>query len=161
MNRTIIDNWNSVVGKDNLVYHLGDFTFGKDNYMFDMVFDKLNGKIVLIEGNHDQLTRKNKHKFYAYYDQYHEIKINGVDITLCHYPLLTWNKKHHNAIMLHGHCHYNLPVTRKEGKELGKILDVGVDGNNFMPYSFNDIMTIMDKKPMGVDNVLFKDHHGK
>lgn len=27
------------------------------------------------------------------------------EVSLCHYPLLTWNRKHFGAIMLHGHCH--------------------------------------------------------
>ena len=27
------------------------------------------------------------------------------EVSLCYYPLLTWNRKHFGAIMLHGHCH--------------------------------------------------------
>ena len=34
MDNAIIQNWNSVIGKDDIVYFLGDFTFGdKDNIM--------------------------------------------------------------------------------------------------------------------------------
>ena len=50
MNSTIISNWNSVVDKDDIVYHLGDFILG-DN-ISDFI-NKLNGKIYLVRGNHD------------------------------------------------------------------------------------------------------------
>ncbi len=29
MNETIIANWNSVVGPDDIIFHLGDFLFGR------------------------------------------------------------------------------------------------------------------------------------
>mgnify|MGYP006271418475 CR=1 FL=1 len=78
-----------------------------------------------------------------------------------HYPMVVWNKKHHNAWMLCGHTHYNLPVSRQDNMELGKLLDVGVDGNEYKPYSFDDIKRIMDKKPLMPKNILFSDHHGR
>jgi calcineurin-like phosphoesterase family protein len=157
MDNAIIDNWNSLVGKDDLVYHLGDFCFGKRDCEFDFYFNKLNGKICFIEGNHDSLAFKNKHKFFSYRN-YHEIKINNQLIILCHYPMMTWRNKHHGSFMLHGHCHYNLPATRKDSN-YGKILDVGVDGNNFKPYSFEEIKSILDKKPVDNPNPMFEDHH--
>ena len=46
--------WNSVVGKDDLVLYVGDYSDGivKD---LDDLYRKLNGRIVLIKGNHDVL----------------------------------------------------------------------------------------------------------
>ena len=72
---------------------------------------------------------------------------------------MTWNKKHHGAWMLCGHSHYNLPATRKDANCLGKILDVGVDGNNFTPYSFDEISIIMEKKSSDTSIVQLNDHH--
>lgn len=46
MDETLINNWNSVVGKDDIVWHLGDF----GNYE---VVKRLNGKINLIWGNYE------------------------------------------------------------------------------------------------------------
>lgn len=90
---------------------------------------------------------------------YKEINILGHKITLCHYPLVTWNRKSHGSWMLSAHSHYNMPVTRKEGTSLGKILDVGVDGHDFKPYSFDEIKEIMAAKPLFSASNLFNDHH--
>ena len=52
MNETIIANWNSVVGPDDIIFHLGDFCLG-DSAEWINVLNRLNGKIYLIAGNHD------------------------------------------------------------------------------------------------------------
>lgn len=52
MDKTIIDNWNKVVKKDDIVYHLGDFGFGSKEKITEYR-KKLNGRIFLILGNHD------------------------------------------------------------------------------------------------------------
>jgi calcineurin-like phosphoesterase family protein len=49
VNEYVILRWNETVGKDDLVYHLGDVSFISDQYV-----DKLNGNIFLIRGNHDK-----------------------------------------------------------------------------------------------------------
>jgi calcineurin-like phosphoesterase family protein len=151
MNETIISNWNKVVKKDDLVYHLGDFMFGKTDAEFNNVFRRLNGLIVLIRGNHDGLAWKNRSKFYASYNSYHEIKINGQDITLCHYAMRVFNKSHRGAYCLYGHSHGSLP---DDPHSLS--FDCGVDCHNFTPINFEEVKEIMSKK-------LWKpiDHHGE
>ena len=52
MNQEIIKRWNSVVSKNDIVYHLGDFAFGNKNFI-ESIVNQLNGKIYLILGNHD------------------------------------------------------------------------------------------------------------
>lgn len=52
MNEKLIDEWNSKVKEDDWIYHLGDFAFCGHNKVLDL-FSKLNGNILLIEGNHD------------------------------------------------------------------------------------------------------------
>lgn len=49
MDKVIISRWNEIVRKDDLVYHLGDFSFKDPSYYLD----KLNGNKILIKGNHD------------------------------------------------------------------------------------------------------------
>jgi calcineurin-like phosphoesterase family protein len=58
MNETIIENWNKTVNPGDYVYHLGDFAFGQKK-LHRGFYDRLNGSIRLIVGNHDDI------KFYA------------------------------------------------------------------------------------------------
>lgn len=54
MNETIIHNWNSVVADDDIVYLLGDVAHEySDVESLKTTLKRLNGKIVLIAGNHD------------------------------------------------------------------------------------------------------------
>ena len=56
MNETIISNWNRVVSPEDIVFHLGDFCLGGSAEWVN-VLNRLNGKIYLISGNHDRITR--------------------------------------------------------------------------------------------------------
>lgn len=57
MNEALIENYNSVVGVNDVVWCLGDFCFGpKENIAKIML--RLNGKLRLVKGNHDR--HKNK-----------------------------------------------------------------------------------------------------
>ena len=58
MDKRLIELWNSVVGNNDLVYVLGDFTLSRKMYVIKNLVDSLNGKKILIMGNHD--TRKPK-----------------------------------------------------------------------------------------------------
>lgn len=52
MNEYIVNKWNSVVTKDDIVYHLGDVGFGSTDELKELV-GRLNGTKILIRGNHD------------------------------------------------------------------------------------------------------------
>jgi calcineurin-like phosphoesterase family protein len=70
MDETLIDNWNSVVGKDDIVWHLGDF----GNYE---VVKRLNGKINLIWGNYElnEFIKKYNIMESIKQDPYYQIKM--------------------------------------------------------------------------------------
>lgn len=51
MNETMVRNWNAIVGPEDTVYHLGDFAFAAR--AVEIFTPKLNGKKILIAGNHD------------------------------------------------------------------------------------------------------------
>jgi calcineurin-like phosphoesterase family protein len=53
MGETIVENWNSVVPPTGRVYHHGDVALGPIMESLKWV-SKLNGEIVLIDGNHDR-----------------------------------------------------------------------------------------------------------
>jgi calcineurin-like phosphoesterase family protein len=148
MNEKIIDNWNSKIGKKDLVYHLGDLGFFKKYEDCERMVQRLNGKIINVKGNHDnyKIIRPIPLKL-ELMPTYLEIRINGVDITMCHYALRTWSKKHYgSSYMISGHSHATDIELNKDFVGLGKILDVGVDGNNFYPYEWDEIVEIMKNK---------------
>ena len=165
MNETIISNWNKVVSKGDIVYHLGDFGFtrkmGLDPYQgMKILLSRLNGSINLILGNHDcQNYNQKTLSLFASNSLLREKTIDDQRIVMCHYSMISWARKAKGSWMLCGHSHNNLPAIRKDATQIGKILDVGVDGNNFTPYSFEDIKKIMDRKPIFPKNPLLNDHH--
>ena len=75
--------------------------------MSHLYLKQWKGRKHLIIGNHD--TWINKQTFNPRYCEeitpYKEIKENGNDIVLMHYPIESWNGKEHGSIHLHGHTH--------------------------------------------------------
>lgn len=143
MNETIINNWNSVVGKDDLVYHLGDFAFASANKTIEII-KRLNGNIHLIIGNHDNYKLLKKIKdFFVNVDHYKEIRYLYEDkkyhICMMHYPIQQWNRMQYNSMMLCGHSHGSLNHEVKEGHIK---YDVGIDTDlsNFYPILLDDII---------------------
>ena len=51
----LIDNWNKVVSPTDKIYHLGDVGFYNVSKLLE-VMSRLNGRKVLIKGNHDNLS---------------------------------------------------------------------------------------------------------
>lgn len=56
MNDEMVRRWNSVVGKDDIVFHLGDFSF-QGYQAISTIFPQLNGHISLLLGNHDRYRK--------------------------------------------------------------------------------------------------------
>ena len=53
MDNRLIELWNSIVGKDDLVYVLGDFTLSRRKDVIANLVNILHGRKILIMGNHD------------------------------------------------------------------------------------------------------------
>lgn len=144
MDENLITNWNSVVKKSDIIYHLGDFTFYKDPKKIDNILKRLNGRKILIRGNHDQQLKDDLLKHFEEIHQLHEIQINdsmnNKRVVMCHYPLREWNLFHRGSFMLYGHVHGKL----NENKDL--MCDVGVDSWNYFPASWEDIKLHMKSK---------------
>ena len=58
MDTKLIELWNSTVAAEDIVYMLGDFTLSRNKGIITNLVSKLNGRKILIMGNHD--TRKPK-----------------------------------------------------------------------------------------------------
>lgn len=134
MREALIKNWNSVVGPKDIVYHLGDVSWIQKGPIIDDILYALNGVKHLIIGNHDKKIISNK--AWESVESTGRVSIGkDVDIYLCHFPWLAWNKSHYGSIHLHGHCHGNLPLDKTV-----KRWDMGVDCNNYTPVNLSEIL---------------------
>ena len=150
MNAQMIVEWNQAVPKNARVFHMGDVSFMGTAKTAE-VLSQLNGKIHLIEGNHDRHMTKVCRSFFQSIEQMKELKIEGNRIVLCHFPLESWHNMHYGAWHLHGHTHGSLPG-------FGRRLDVGMDALRFWhPISYRAIAARMDKiQPASRDFHQFK-----
>ena len=158
MNDMIVNNINDVVGQDDILIHLGDWSFGG----FDSIrtfYDRLICKnIHLILGNHDEHIEKNKEDVQGLFltvSHYETLCIGKQKFRLMHYPISSWNGLSKGVIHLHGHTH--LPTHLRMGQ--GKRIDVGIDGHpSFRPYHIlREIVPLMEKQPIKSD--MSNDHH--
>ena len=100
MNETLIENWNRVVGQDDIVFHLGDFCMG-GSHEWTKILNRLNGKIYLILGNHDlkNIRQGYTSRFELTTMQMH-IEVDKQKIYLNHCPLLCYG----GASGIRGNC---------------------------------------------------------
>ena len=111
---------------------------------------RLNGKIHLILGNHDKMSQELYSSFTEVNGGLKDIKIDGQKITLCHYPMRSWNSSFHGAWHLFGHVH-----GRMENVNTGLSFDVGVDVPEweYSPVSWDKIKEKMKIKKQSWDKV--------
>ena len=95
--------WNSVVGKDDLVLHVGDFSDGNVADL-DELCRRLNGRIVLIKGNHDQLDDSIYRMAFA--DVVESMYIDELKLLLVHDPETATLRP--GDRMIYGHFHRGL-----------------------------------------------------
>jgi calcineurin-like phosphoesterase family protein len=160
-NETLVKSINSVVQPNDILYHLGDWSFGGHENIKNFR-DQLNcNEIHLVFGNHDQhITPIDSpyRKLFSSCNYVLELSMKvdrkyGIvgkqKMFLSHYGHRVWNKSHHGSIHLFGHSHGTLPM-------FGKSMDVGVDTNGLYPYHLDEIMNIMSNQKVEII-----DHHNE
>jgi calcineurin-like phosphoesterase family protein len=136
MNEVMVERWNEAVDEDQTVFHLGDFAYKGPSSTVPKLLDRLNGNIILIQGNHDH--KRSLQWFDAVHDLA-EVVVGDQRIIMCHYGMRVWNHSFRGSWHLYGHSHGTLP-TRPDRKEL----DIGVDSWRFSPVSFFEIESAME-----------------
>lgn len=145
MNAKMIQMWNERVQPGDTVYHLGDFAMGQKHNVH--IRKQLNGKVILIKGNHD---RKDEVMKDAGFDEIHRnliLELDGLKLYLAHIPIhlpdpterwypseLTQKPSEAYDYFLCGHVH-------QQWKRQGKTINVGVDVSNFMPLTLQELLS--------------------
>ena len=131
MNTALINNWNNTVAKEDKVFFLGDFGFGKREDIIRWG-NKLNGHKIMIYGNHDRFPLK------VYYDAGFEI-VSKWPIVIRDRFLLSHAPIEYDAgelINIHGHIHNDETI----GPTLSdKSVCVCVERWNYKPVEIKEI----------------------
>ena len=141
MNRSLIENYNSVVHKNDTVYILGDISHHMPIERVNELMGKMNGKKILIKGNHD---KKYLLELFEEICDFKTVSLDGVYFALMHYPMLSWPKKNKESIQLHGHIHADMTYNEQNRNENIRRYDVGVDANEFYPVSVKQIVEFFE-----------------
>jgi calcineurin-like phosphoesterase family protein len=139
--------WTLLAPGDNL-YYLGDLQWHSTKESLDVLFDVFKRRRVnfhWVLGNHDNVPQNYKHRALVSVSVLKDVAIKKQPMTLCHYPMLCWNRSHYDAIQLHGHIH-DEDSTHKlmEGIALppARRLNVNVEFHSWEPWAFEDILLI-------------------
>ncbi len=153
MNENIVQAWNSRVGPDDNVYHLGDFSFGKEAETRNLL-ERLNGHIHLVNGNHDSSKLITNLPFVSV-SSYKTLRIERgdqiINIVMMHFPIESWDRMHHGAIHLHGHLHGDDHHTCRR---LPNRMDVGVDcrpQKDMAPFSLDEVLDLLKTQNAGLE----------
>lgn len=136
MNESLVRRWNHMVKPNDIVYHLGDVSFLRQEFTTP-ILEKLNGGIYLIKGNHDRNWKAKN--IIATFLECH-LNHDGQDIYMTHHPHPTWPFEAQGGWHLHGHTHGNPP---HDGWQANR-MDVGVDPRGYRPISIVEVKEHMD-----------------
>lgn len=136
MTEDMINKWNSQVNDDDIIYHIGDLSFGNCDQTIE-VLKRLKGKIILIKGNHDLSKHYQKINELGLLHEYHEVgitlKYKKQQMWLTHYPLEIGLRPRKWSI--HGHIHSEESAWENQ-------INVGVDSPHFKHKPFGELITI-------------------
>lgn len=157
MNEDYIAAWNETVADEDSVYYLGDFTLWDGDFARG-IWLRLNGRVAVVPGGHDKRWLKGHKKEPMHTKSGRNIEVLPPLLTLsfnvahrpqkivvCHYPVASWDCKHHGAWHVHAHAH-------GKHRGYGKIIDSGVDAYGKHPLSLDILADIDSSNTWGAYN---------
>jgi calcineurin-like phosphoesterase family protein len=128
MNEALLERWNATVGREDEVWHLGDFAIRQSAERMAGILHRLAGTKHLVRGNNDP-DETVALPGWASVVERAELVVDGVALVLAHHPLDVWPA---GALNLHGHSH-----GRRKARPMQ--LDVGVDCWDYRPVGWERI----------------------
>lgn len=132
--RQLIAIWNRVVGIDDTVLHLGDFSYGRSAAFVKDVRKQLNGTIWLVHGNHDRTTSSLRNIFTAINPRDVVAEAIGLDpgdapLIYCRHAPFTFTAAETEAAseLWHGHVHnraFQAPTPKHRAWGVDRQLDL-------------------------------------
>jgi calcineurin-like phosphoesterase family protein len=165
MNAHIVGNINEMVGQDDILFHLGDWSFGGFEQIEIFRNQIVCKNVHIITGNHDhhiENDREGCQSLFSSVNKYLNLVVkwnvgtplmDEARFALMHFPIASWDNMARGAIHLHGHVHFE-PRLRIGA---GKMMDVGVDGNGLYPIQMSEVLRLMRNQP--IKSMFVFDHH--
>ena len=161
MDEVLVERWNATVAPDDEVMVLGDFAMGRIDETLP-VAGVLNGRKVLLAGNHDRCWHGHKKGVEAATDRYLaagfdeirqgtiDLAVGGVPVVACHFPYRGDSHDHDRHVahrpvdagawLLHGHVH-------ERWKVRDRMINVGVDVWDFAPVAEHTLAELLTQRP--------------
>lgn len=148
----LIENWNSVVKNDDVVWVLGDVSWHGPEKTTEIV-KKLNGVKNLCVGNHDNRLIKYKpfRQCFEEITDYKEIITPDRGIVLCHYPIVCFKNHFYGWYHLYGHVHNSFEenITEHTKREMTDLY-----GKMCRMYNVGVMMPYMEYKPKTLEEIV-------
>ena len=128
----IINNWNKVVGKRDLVWILGDITMETDSHYY--LLNELYGRKKVVLGNHD--LPKHVPELLKYVEQVGSA-VRYKENILTHIPINT-NEINRFKKNIHGHLHDKI-IKKNIFFKHDKYINVCCEQINYTPIEFNKL----------------------
>jgi len=138
MNQHLIDQWNSVVSKEDSVFVLGNFMWQPESG--EKIAKSLNGSIFVIPGEYDKATKDITDLKSGVEVTYLSIgikQLTALKSVLTYWPMLDWPKKDKGSISFIGH-----PSNKYKSDHKLKIANVRCDDWDFKPVDIQQIITL-------------------
>jgi calcineurin-like phosphoesterase family protein len=168
MDDDIMARWNETVAPGDEIWVLGDLALGKLESGLARVA-RLNGKITLVPGNHDQVWRKHGAKARRVKGLYKEVGIKIADdpqftelgehhVEISHFPFrheregdkfYDWRPTSQGQWLLCGHVH-------EKWRQRGRQINVGVDAWGGYPVSADTIAELIAQGPADRDIIVWE-----
>jgi calcineurin-like phosphoesterase family protein len=129
MDEFMVDNWNRVVRSVDRVYHLGDVAIKRDGLK---ILSRLNGKKVLIKGNHDIFKIKD---YLPYFYDIRAYKVMVDEGIICSHIPIHPDSLSRWKLNLHGHLHANTI-------DDPRYRSVCVEQTNYTPISLDELSVV-------------------
>ena len=139
--KRIINQWQATVQPQDIVYHLGDVTWGSHGQLLHTM-QQLPGTKILIRGNHDRNHSNNWFIQAGFAAVLEKAQVSGV--ILSHFPsIMTSEEIERGIINVHGHFHNS--SAKKWEKHLVKRITLNhylmvLEDNDYRPISMESIV---------------------
>lgn len=172
MDEEIISRWNKVVGFDDEVWVLGDWSLGGNFERSLGYVERLNGSKILLPGNHDKNWRgklKGRADDSVYLDAGFariehgnigvvEFQLGDHEVLLSHFPYgptgrydhrySAWHADNEGKFLLHGHVHATEKMFGPNE------IHVGIDAWDYFPASENAIVDLINDSCADATNMV-------